>query len=139
MFLHDYAGSAHTQKGPCSWIVVAEIWPLSVRGKGMSIAASSNWVSLVLPRRCRDAQNMSADVLPMLDEQLHRGPSHADDDEEDYLRHICVLRGRLSSFLVRSGAVIVNHGLILQSFSFAGALFIAFLVCTDPAASLTRY
>ncbi|EKM78770.1 hypothetical protein AGABI1DRAFT_92337 [Agaricus bisporus var. burnettii JB137-S8] len=31
--------------GPCAWIVVAEIWPLSVRGKGLSIAASSNWVT----------------------------------------------------------------------------------------------
>lgn len=33
--------------GPCAWILVAEIWPLSVRGKGLSIAASSNWVLLV--------------------------------------------------------------------------------------------
>lgn len=31
--------------GPCSWIVVAEIWPLSIRGKGISIAASSNWMN----------------------------------------------------------------------------------------------
>jgi sugar porter (SP) family MFS transporter len=31
--------------GPCAWIVVAEIWPLSVRGKGLSIAASSNWMN----------------------------------------------------------------------------------------------
>ncbi|KAI5119962.1 hypothetical protein M0805_004342 [Coniferiporia weirii] len=31
--------------GPCAWIVVAEIWPLSIRGKGMSIAASSNWMN----------------------------------------------------------------------------------------------
>jgi len=31
--------------GPCAWIIVAEIWPLSVRGKGMSIAASSNWMN----------------------------------------------------------------------------------------------
>ncbi|KAI0777078.1 general substrate transporter [Irpex lacteus] len=31
--------------GPCSWIVVAEIWPLSVRGKGISIGASSNWMN----------------------------------------------------------------------------------------------
>ncbi|KAI0710230.1 general substrate transporter [Earliella scabrosa] len=31
--------------GPCSWILVAEIWPLSVRGKGMSIASSSNWMN----------------------------------------------------------------------------------------------
>jgi len=31
--------------GPCAWIVVAEIWPLSIRGKGISIAASSNWMN----------------------------------------------------------------------------------------------
>ncbi|KAF7316813.1 General substrate transporter [Mycena chlorophos] len=31
--------------GPCAWIIVAEIWPLSVRGKGVSIAASSNWMN----------------------------------------------------------------------------------------------
>ncbi|KAI0714342.1 general substrate transporter [Cerioporus squamosus] len=31
--------------GPCSWILIAEIWPLSVRGKGVSIAASSNWMN----------------------------------------------------------------------------------------------
>jgi len=31
--------------GPCAWIIVSEIWPLSVRGKGMSIAASSNWMN----------------------------------------------------------------------------------------------
>ncbi|KAF8905105.1 general substrate transporter [Gymnopilus junonius] len=32
-------------QGPCAWILVAEIWPLSVRGKGLSIAASSNWMN----------------------------------------------------------------------------------------------
>ncbi|GJE88676.1 MFS general substrate transporter [Phanerochaete sordida] len=31
--------------GPCAWILVAEIWPLSIRGKGVSIAASSNWMN----------------------------------------------------------------------------------------------
>ncbi|KAN0093180.1 General substrate transporter [Tylopilus felleus] len=31
--------------GPCCWILVAEIWPLSTRGKGISIAASSNWMN----------------------------------------------------------------------------------------------
>ncbi|KAM5530407.1 hypothetical protein V8D89_015918 [Ganoderma adspersum] len=31
--------------GPCGWILAAEIWPLSVRGKGVSIAASSNWMN----------------------------------------------------------------------------------------------
>jgi len=31
--------------GPCAWVIIAEIWPLSVRGKGVSIAASSNWMN----------------------------------------------------------------------------------------------
>lgn len=31
--------------GPCCWILVAEIWPLSIRGKGISITASSNWMN----------------------------------------------------------------------------------------------
>ncbi|KAJ7126953.1 general substrate transporter [Mycena epipterygia] len=31
--------------GPCAWIIIAEIWPLSIRGKGVSIAASSNWMN----------------------------------------------------------------------------------------------
>lgn len=31
--------------GPCAWILVAEIWPLSSRPYGVSLGASSNWVS----------------------------------------------------------------------------------------------
>lgn len=31
--------------GPCSWILVAEVWPLSTRPYGVSLGASSNWVS----------------------------------------------------------------------------------------------
>ncbi|KAJ7773317.1 general substrate transporter [Mycena metata] len=31
--------------GPCAWVIISEIWPLSVRGKGVSIAASSNWMN----------------------------------------------------------------------------------------------
>jgi sugar porter (SP) family MFS transporter len=31
--------------GPGAWILVSEIWPLSARGKGMSIAISSNWMN----------------------------------------------------------------------------------------------
>ncbi|KAK7463909.1 hypothetical protein VKT23_007245 [Stygiomarasmius scandens] len=31
--------------GPCGWVLVAEIYPLSVRGKAMSIASSSNWMN----------------------------------------------------------------------------------------------
>jgi sugar porter (SP) family MFS transporter len=31
--------------GPCAWVLISEIFPLSARGKGMSIAASSNWMN----------------------------------------------------------------------------------------------
>lgn len=31
--------------GPAAWVIISEIFPLSVRGKGMSIAASSNWMN----------------------------------------------------------------------------------------------
>ncbi|KAI1400257.1 general substrate transporter [Hypoxylon fuscum] len=31
--------------GPCSWIIVAEIWPLSSRAYGTSLGASSNWMN----------------------------------------------------------------------------------------------
>ncbi|KAK0649004.1 putative hexose transport-related protein [Cercophora newfieldiana] len=31
--------------GPCAWIIVAEIWPLSTRPYGVSLGASSNWMN----------------------------------------------------------------------------------------------
>ncbi|CAM1508749.1 Fc.00g055970.m01.CDS01 [Cosmosporella sp. VM-42] len=31
--------------GPCAWILIAEIWPLSVRPYGVSLGASSNWMN----------------------------------------------------------------------------------------------
>lgn len=31
--------------GPCAWILVAEIWPLSSRPYGVSLGASSNWMN----------------------------------------------------------------------------------------------
>jgi len=31
--------------GPCAWIIVAEIWPLSTRPYGVAIGASSNWMN----------------------------------------------------------------------------------------------
>ena len=30
--------------GPCAWILVAEVWPLSSRPYGVSLGASSNWM-----------------------------------------------------------------------------------------------
>ncbi|TPX15363.1 uncharacterized protein E0L32_004640 [Thyridium curvatum] len=31
--------------GPCAWIIIAEIWPLSSRPYGVSLGASSNWMN----------------------------------------------------------------------------------------------
>lgn len=31
--------------GPASWIIVAEIWPISARPYGMALSASSNWMN----------------------------------------------------------------------------------------------
>ncbi|KAK5130378.1 hypothetical protein LTR08_002170 [Meristemomyces frigidus] len=31
--------------GPCAWIVIAEIWPISQRPYGISLGASSNWMN----------------------------------------------------------------------------------------------
>jgi len=31
--------------GPCAWIVVAEVWPLSNRSYGTALGASSNWMN----------------------------------------------------------------------------------------------
>ncbi|KAM6516509.1 hypothetical protein FALCPG4_014693 [Fusarium falciforme] len=34
-----------TPGGPCAWIIIAEIWPLSTRPYGTSLGASSNWMN----------------------------------------------------------------------------------------------
>ena len=45
--------------GPCAWIIVAEIWPLSNRPYGIALGASSNWMNnfivgqVYLPKRRR--------------------------------------------------------------------------------------
>lgn len=31
--------------GPCAWIIVAEVWPLSARPYGIALGASSNWMN----------------------------------------------------------------------------------------------
>lgn len=40
-----YVGAFGATWGPVSWTLVSEIFPLSIRSKGASIGASSNWVS----------------------------------------------------------------------------------------------
>ena len=32
-------------RGPCAWILVAEVWPLSARPYGIALGASSNWMN----------------------------------------------------------------------------------------------
>jgi hypothetical protein len=34
--------------GPCAWIIIAEIWPLSVRAKGTALGASASKYLLLL-------------------------------------------------------------------------------------------
>jgi len=31
--------------GPCAWILIAEVWPMSVRSKGIALGASANWMN----------------------------------------------------------------------------------------------
>ncbi|KAJ5625491.1 hypothetical protein N7510_001800 [Penicillium lagena] len=40
-----YIGSFGATWGPVSWTLVSEIFPLSIRAKGASIGASSNWIN----------------------------------------------------------------------------------------------
>lgn len=51
--------------GPCSWIVIAEIWPLSQRPYGIALGASSNWMVRTDPHYCPLAKSNN------LAEQLH--------------------------------------------------------------------
>ncbi len=39
-----YVGAFGATWGPASWTIVSEIFPLSIRAKGASFGASSNWV-----------------------------------------------------------------------------------------------
>ncbi|KAM0328879.1 hypothetical protein ACHAQA_005295 [Verticillium albo-atrum] len=44
-FVWIYVGAFGATWGPVSWVLVSEIFPLSIRSKGASIGASSNWVN----------------------------------------------------------------------------------------------
>ncbi|KAF5003180.1 hypothetical protein FDECE_10248 [Fusarium decemcellulare] len=45
VFIWLYVGAFGATWGPVSWTLVSEIFPLSIRSKGASIGASSNWVN----------------------------------------------------------------------------------------------
>ncbi|KAJ9133708.1 quinate permease protein [Pleurostoma richardsiae] len=44
-FIWIYVGAFGATWGPASWTLVSEIFPLSIRSKGASFGASSNWVN----------------------------------------------------------------------------------------------
>ncbi|CAI6338046.1 unnamed protein product [Periconia digitata] len=44
-FIWIYVGAFGATWGPVSWTLVSEIFPLSIRAKGVSIGASSNWLN----------------------------------------------------------------------------------------------
>ncbi|CAO2650731.1 Nn.00g020230.m01.CDS01 [Neocucurbitaria sp. VM-36] len=44
-FIWIYVGAFGATWGPVSWTLVSEIFPLSIRSKGASIGASSNWLN----------------------------------------------------------------------------------------------
>ncbi|PQE05135.1 quinate permease protein [Rutstroemia sp. NJR-2017a BVV2] len=44
-FIWVYVGAFGATWGPASWTLVSEIFPLSIRSKGASIGASSNWLN----------------------------------------------------------------------------------------------
>ena len=47
-FIWIYVGAFGATWGPVSWTLVSEIFPLSIRAKGASIGASSNWVCMAV-------------------------------------------------------------------------------------------
>ncbi|KAH7311317.1 quinate permease [Stachybotrys elegans] len=44
-FIWIYVGAFGATWGPVSWTLISEIFPLSIRSKGVSIGASSNWLN----------------------------------------------------------------------------------------------
>lgn len=52
-FIWIYVGAFGATWGPVSWTLVSEIFPLSIRSKGASIGASSNWVSALVSKFMR--------------------------------------------------------------------------------------
>lgn len=45
VFVWLFAGNFGWSWGPCAWIIVAEVWPLSARPYGIALGASSNWMN----------------------------------------------------------------------------------------------
>jgi len=45
VFVWIYCANFGYSWGPCAWIVVSEIWPLSYRAKGVSLGGSANWLN----------------------------------------------------------------------------------------------
>ncbi|KAN0064859.1 Quinate permease [Thecaphora frezii] len=44
-FIWLFSGAFSASWGPCAWILVSEVFPLGLRGKGVSIGTSCNWLA----------------------------------------------------------------------------------------------
>lgn len=45
VFVWLFAANFGWSWGPCAWIIVAEVWPLSARPYGIALGASANWMN----------------------------------------------------------------------------------------------
>jgi MFS family permease len=45
VFVWLYVGFFGASWGPVSWVVISEVFPLSVRGHGVALGASTNWMT----------------------------------------------------------------------------------------------
>lgn len=83
--------------GPSSWVLVSEVFPLSVRAKGMSIGTSSNWMNNFIVGQVSWGARVSKpwcvaaiDVKPM--QCLDWCAGHAFDDRPPSIRHLHLFR-----------------------------------------------
>jgi MFS family permease len=63
--------------GPCAWIIVAEIWPLSNRPYGIALGASSNWMNnFIVGQVCSPSAHFSEffPTLPSHTNKICRSP-----------------------------------------------------------------
>ena len=87
-----YIASFAFSWGPASWILIAEIFPLSIRAKGSSIGASSNWMKYVMSL---DYVVSTVDKLPLLthSQQLHRRIHCTSNDQQHFIWPLSFFRG----------------------------------------------
>jgi MFS family permease len=72
--------------GPCAWIIVAEIWPLSNRPYGIALGASSNWMNNFIVGQVRSSRPFQCTA------NAERPLGNTRHDLRNLLRHLPNLR-----------------------------------------------